>query len=82
MAEQFEYKILLKSRIRGTDTYNVSIDMNRISDSSSYHCDCPYAYGGSNCRYMAALLYYYDEHYKDNDSVVDSKDGTVSQESV
>lgn len=46
------------AQVAGTMIYDVSIYF-KDSEITSMYCDCPY---GSNCKHLAATLYYIEEH--------------------
>lgn len=53
---------LISAQVMGYHNYDVEIHLghNQIIDME---CTCPY---GDNCKHMAAVLYYLDEHYSSN----------------
>ena len=46
-----------EATVRGTYDYEVEIILEDDEVAEMY-CDCPYAEGGSNCKHMAAVLYW------------------------
>ncbi len=51
---------IIEATVHGTEEYKVEIakDNDEIRDLS---CNCPYADGGSNCKHMAAVLFYLED---------------------
>ena len=56
--------------VRGSRHYSVKIRLDENGEIRRMSCDCPFAYGGENCKHMAAVLMAIEEEEKKDIQVV------------
>lgn len=62
--EQLEHSVSsLRAWVRGSKTYQVSIEKDGLRVKTMY-CNCPYAASGESCKHMAAALYAWSEELR------------------
>ena len=54
-----------KAVVKGSEDYNVSIDVDECGEFIDADCDCPYSEAGNYCKHEAAVLYAIENEFDD-----------------
>ena len=66
----------IKAFVYGTEEYSVFIDIND-GEVIDMECDCPYAFDGSYCKHMAAVLFCAEDEGEDHINREKTVEGTI-----